>query len=90
MKKIKQNKKNAKAFKINSDPLKGDLSNYIQSHDWQKFDQQFELLPKTKSITLRIGQELLNQLKSLAEAEGVDYQKLIRGAIADLIRKKAS
>lgn len=72
------------------DPLKGDLGQFIKSHEWQKFDQQFELLPKTKSITLRIGEELLSQLKALAKAEGVDYQKLIRGAIAEYLRKKAS
>lgn len=73
------------------DPLDGDMS-WIFEHKakWMKFSHLFQLEPKNKSITLRISESLLNQLKKMAEESNTNYQKLIRQAIIELLSKKAS
>lgn len=73
-----------------SDPLKGDLSPLMERGKWVRFSELFELRPKNKTITLRVPEELLNEIKRIAESQETDYQKLIRGLIADYISKKAS
>lgn len=76
--------------KKGTDPLKGDLSPLMERGKWVRFSELFELKPKNKTITLRVPEELLNEIKRIAESQETDYQKLIRGLIADYISKKAS
>ena len=77
--------------KKESDPLSKDMSYLIhQKEKWVRLDELFHLQPKNKSITLRLSEDLLKEVKKLAEEEKTDYQKLIRQAIIDLITKKAS
>ena len=72
------------------DPLKGDLSSLAEKGTWVRFSELFELRPKNKTITLRVPEELLKEIKKIAKSEDTDYQKLIRGLISDYISKKSS
>ncbi|GEM_PF-4568865 len=63
-----------------ADPLVGDLSNLLTTGLWQ--EARFELTkPKRKTITLRISEELLRELKKHATMLGLDYQRFIRLAL---------
>jgi predicted DNA binding CopG/RHH family protein len=75
----KQNPKN--------DPLSGDLSQLFDKKGWKKI--KFELMPKDKSITLRLSEDMLNAIKARAEGEGLDYQKWIRSSLEDALNKSA-
>jgi predicted DNA binding CopG/RHH family protein len=57
--------------------------------DWRA--AEFELTkPKRKTITLRISEELLDELKKQAKKLGLDYQRFIRLTLENSLRKKAS
>ena len=45
---------------------------------------------KNKTITLRVSDDLLNEVKKIAKDEEIDYQKLIRNIIIEYVAKKAS
>lgn len=81
---MKDSKKASKK-KTNKDPLAEDLSSLLLSKKWKKVN--FELQPKSKSITLRLSDDLLAALKDEAEKEGIDYQKFIRLTLERAIRK---
>jgi predicted DNA binding CopG/RHH family protein len=85
MKKIKRNliKKSSKEI----DPLASDLTSLLRGSGWEKI--KFELMPKNKSITLRLSEELLEAIKLKAEEEGLDYQKWIRASIEDALKRSA-
>lgn len=70
-----QKKKNKKE----RDPLAGDMSYLFDRDDGIRV--QFEFKKKDKTITLRLSEDLLNEVKAKAEAEGIDYQKWIRHAM---------
>jgi predicted DNA binding CopG/RHH family protein len=72
------------------DPLAGDLSDLFGKGKWVRFNDLFRLQPKNKTITIRISEDLLNEIKKLAKKEDTNYQKLIRDTLIDLILKKAS
>lgn len=80
---MKNSKKDSKKKQI--DPLKGDLSDLLQNGSWQKI--KFELLPKNKTITLRMSEELLEAVKEEAQKKGLDYQKFIRLTLEALLLK---
>jgi len=73
--------------KKEKDPLSGDLSKLISEGKWTKV--RFELKPKSKTITLRISDELLSAIKTKAEEEGLDYQKWIRNSLEESLSKSA-
>lgn len=86
---MKKSKKISSKNEFNDDPLVGDLSELMLSADWRS--AQFELTkPKKKTITLRISEELLNELKRRADKLGLDYQRLIRITLENSLRKKVS
>lgn len=63
-----------------------DLSELFLLDGWQK--TRFELIkPKNKSITLRMSEELLKEVKSKAKKLGLDYQKFIRLALENAVKK---
>ncbi len=85
MKKIKRNLIKQSSREI--DPLASDLTSLLRSSGWKKI--KFELMPKNKSITLRLSEELLEAIKLKAEEEGLDYQKWIRASIEDALKRPA-
>ena len=69
-------KKLNKKINKTKDFLDQDLTAFVENTNWKKV--KFELLPKNKLISLRLSEELLNQLKKKANENNIDYQKLIR------------
>lgn len=65
--------------------LKKDLSEYFSPENFKL--TSFEFAPKDKSITLRVSGELLNAVQSAAKNRRMNYQKLIREAIEQFLRK---
>ena len=70
------------------DPVVQDFSDVDFGGRWIKFSDLFEYQPKNKTITLRVPETMLENLKTIAEQEKTDYQKLIREALAELISKR--
>ena len=69
------------------DPLDQDFSD-VDFGKWMKFSDFFEYQPKNKTITMRVPESMLENLKNIADKEKTDYQKLIREALSDLIMKR--
>ena len=76
--------------KKSADPLAGDLSSLMDKGKWVKMSELFELQPKNKTVTLRLSEELLNEVKKVASERDVNYQKLIREALIKFVSKEAS
>lgn len=72
------------------DPLDRDLSFIMEKGKWVRLSDLFQLQPKNKTITLRISEDLLNEIKKLAKRKDTNYQKLIRETLIDLVIRKAS
>ncbi len=84
MAKSKKNKKN-------NDPLDRDMNFLLKEKGkWIRLNELFELQKKNKTITLRISEELLDEIKKIAQDEETNYQKLIRDVLIDYVSKKAS
>jgi predicted DNA binding CopG/RHH family protein len=81
---MKNSKKNSK---VRKGPLDRDLSDLFDQKGWEKV--RFEILPKNKSITLRISDEMLAAIKLKAEKQGIDYQKWIRSSLEDALNRSA-
>jgi len=89
MKKSKKpSSKKAKVVDLD-DPLAGDLSKLMTGGvTWQA--AEFELTkPKNKTVTLRMSEELLDEVKEQARKVGIDYQRFIRLTLENAIRRKA-
>ena len=87
-KKSKNTKKLLPKFKSDKEVeefLEQDLSDYIDKKNFRP--ASFELAPKNKVVTIRFSEQLLEMVKSLAKEQGVDYQKLIRQAVEDFVKK---
>ena len=67
------------------DILNEDLSDYINKDNFKRIT--FEFAPKDKTITIRISNPLLNSVQSVAEKQGVPYQRIIRQAIEEYLKK---
>src|SRR5688572_18926804 len=65
--------------------LEQDLTDYIQRDAMPPV--RFELKPKDTSISLRLSQHLLQEVRSAAEHEGVSYQKFIRHAVEEAVHR---
>jgi predicted DNA binding CopG/RHH family protein len=74
-----------KSDRAAKDLLKKDLSDYLSSENFAL--TSFEFAPKDKSITLRVSNELLDAVQSAAKQRGINYQKLIREAIEQFLKK---
>lgn len=93
MKKTTTKKKTTKvtkkvAAKKKLRPLDQDFSDVDFGGKWMTFSDLFEFEPKNKTITLRVPESMLESLKTIANKEKTDYQKLIREALAELISKR--
>jgi predicted DNA binding CopG/RHH family protein len=74
--------------KTEKDPLASDMSwVFEKKKEWKKFSDLFQFVPKNKSITLRISDELLKEYKKLAEKKHTKYQKLITQALIDFLKE---
>lgn len=82
---MKSSKKKSKKRINKVDPLVRDLSELLQSDSWQRI--RFELLPKNKTITIRMSENLLDAVKVQAEKSGMDYQKFIRLMLEKVVAK---
>lgn len=86
--KVKAPKKLRELDLSGEDPVDQDFSNVDFQGRWVKFSDLFEFEPKNKTITLRVPESMLDNLKSIALKENTDYQKLIREALSELIMKR--
>lgn len=66
--------------------LQQDLSDYLHAENFAPF--RFELLPKKKSINLRIPEQLLKSVKTQAKRQGIPYQRYIRQALERAVAAK--
>lgn len=67
--------------------LQQDLTDYLTPGNFAL--TSFEFAPKNKSITIRVSNELLHAVQTVAKKRGIDYQKLIRQAIEQFLREAA-
>lgn len=67
--------------------LKKDLSDFMTPENFKL--TSFEFAPKNRSITLRVSDQLLGAVQSAAKKRGLNYQKLIREAIEQFLKKAA-
>jgi predicted DNA binding CopG/RHH family protein len=89
---MKKKLKNTKSYlpKFNNDKeieefINKDLSQFLNKDNFHP--TTFEIAPKNKTVTIRFSEELLKSVKFLAKEKGIDYQKLIRQAVEDFIKK---
>lgn len=81
----------AKSKNKSKDPLKRDMSFLTkETGRWMRLDEVFDLQKKNKTITLRLSDDLLNEVKKIAKKEDINYQKLIRNILTDYVLKKVS
>ena len=73
------------------DTLDQDMSFLLREKGkWIRFNELFQLQKKNRTITLRVSDDLLNEVKKIAKEEDTNYQKLIRDIIIQYIAKKAA
>lgn len=81
----------SKKKNIEADPLDRDMSFLLKEKGkWVRLNELFQIQKKNKTITLRVSDDLLNEVKKIAKNEDMDYQKLIRNIIIEYVAKKAS
>ncbi|WP_413578753.1 CopG family antitoxin [Bdellovibrio sp. HCB290] len=81
----------SKKKKSDSDPLERDMSFLLKEKGkWVRLNELFQLQKKNKTITLRVSDDLLNEMKKIAKDEDIDYQKLIRNILIEYVSKRAS
>lgn len=62
-----------------------DLTDYLNLEDFASVT--FELLPKTTQINLRFSAPLLAAVREQAKREGISYQKFVRRAVEESLKK---
>ena len=81
----------SKKKNVEADPLDRDMSFLLKEKGkWVRLNELFQIQKKNKTITLRVSDDLLNEVKKIAKDEDLDYQKLIRNIIIEYVAKKAS
>ncbi|WP_413587604.1 CopG family antitoxin [Bdellovibrio sp. HCB274] len=81
----------SKKKKSDSDPLERDMSFLLKEKGkWVRLNELFQLQKKNKTITLRVSDDLLNEVKKIAKDDDIDYQKLIRNILIEYVSKRAS
>ena len=81
----------SKKKNVEADPLDRDMSFLLKEKGkWVRLNELFQIQKKNKTITLRVSDDLLNEVKKIAKDEDMDYQKLIRNIIIEYVAKKAS
>jgi predicted DNA binding CopG/RHH family protein len=67
--------------------MESDLSAYIAAGAFKPVT--FELSRKSKTITLRMPEQLFKSLKGLAREKDMPYQRMIRVALEDYLHRAA-
>jgi predicted DNA binding CopG/RHH family protein len=65
--------------------VKQDLSAYLDADNL--FPPTFEFAPKTKVVNLRVSEQLLSAIKAASKSRGIPYQRYIREALEQSLRK---
>ena len=87
-------KKPTKLKKVPSFKNNSEAEAFVEKADLSKYDLsggefvRFELKPKDKSISLRLPEPLLNNVRSQAKRAGVPYQRFIRMALERAVQPK--
>lgn len=68
--------------------LEKDLTDYLSSESL--YPVTFEFAPKSKVVNLRMSEELLSAVKRVSKKRRIPYQKYIREAIEQSIRKSGT
>ena len=66
--------------------LDQDLTDYLDLKNFQRVS--FEFQPKTKKISIRVSEELLEAVKKKAKGQKISYQKFIRKAVEESLVPK--
>lgn len=66
--------------------LDQDLKDYLDLKNFQKVS--FEFQPKTKKISIRVSEDLLEAVKKKAKRQKISYQKFIRKAVEESLTLK--
>ena len=81
----------SKKKNVEADPLDRDMSFLLKEKGkWVRLNELFQIQKKNKTITLRVSDDLLNEVKKIAKDEDMNYQKLIRNIIIEYVARKAS
>ena len=80
---------NKKSFpKIKSDKKAGDfvVNTDLSKYDFSKFKKvDFELLPKSRPISLRLSESLYKTVQKEAKSRGIKTQKFIRNTLEQAV-----
>lgn len=66
--------------------LDRDLTDYLNLKNFQRVS--FEFQPKTKKISIRVSEDLLEAVKKKAKHQKISYQKYIRKAVEESLAPK--
>ncbi len=66
--------------------LDRDLTDYLNLKNFQRVS--FEFQPKTKKISIRVSEDLLEAVKKKAKRQKISYQKYIRKAVEESLAPK--
>ncbi len=66
--------------------LDQDLTDYLDLKNFQRVS--FEFQPKTKKISIRVSEDLLEAVKKKAKRQKISYQKYIRKAVEESLTPK--
>lgn len=66
--------------------LDRDLTDYLDLKNFQRVS--FEFQPKTKKISIRVSEDLLEAVKKKAKRQKISYQKYIRKAVEESLAPK--
>ncbi len=67
--------------------LEHDVTDYYDSSKWVKAEFP-NLKPSTQSVTIRLPQSLVRQLKMLANEQDVPYQSLLKTLLDEKVKEK--
>jgi predicted DNA binding CopG/RHH family protein len=65
-----------------------DMSAYLNKDNL--IHKNFEFLPKDKKVSMRFADNFLNLVKTVADKQGISYQKYIRMAVEEKIQQDLS
>ena len=81
-------KRKVPRFKIDEE-VEAFLDQDLSDLDFSQFKpMRFEFKPKSKSLNLRISQDLLDAVRKNAKRQGVPYQRFIRQALERAVMER--
>ncbi len=86
-------KKAAKLKKLPTFKSDGEAERFVDTADLTQYDLsggkfvRYEMKPKDKSVNLRLPGQLLEAVRKRAKRAGLPYQRFIRMALEEAVRK---